>query len=270
MTARTRLLYARKDFEAAWESLGPRRRRPTPAVDAYRIARDKWVETVLRDVAGWAESLSWGQVPGVQAQSPNRVGHRHRAGSPDRTRRRSVRSGVGGRPGRLAAPDTQRSVGRDTQSTGWKRCCARTTFRSASSPTAAGGRWCAHAPSAMTASGVVDALTWVEEPRTRDAFLALIARQHIIGGDPDERLPVLFEESVAAAEEITEALGAQVRRAVELLIQSFSESAARRHAARPTRPAAGRHPPNLRSRSDDHDAHRVPAVRRGTRPAAVR
>ena len=37
---------------------------------------------------------------------------------------------------------------------------------------------------------------------------------------------MLFEESVAAAEEITEALGAQVRRAVELLIQSFSESAA--------------------------------------------
>ena len=78
----------------------------------------------------------------------------------------------------------------------------------------------------MAASGIVDALTWIEEPRTRDAFLALIGRQHIIGGDPAERLPVLFEESVAAAEEITEALGAQVRRAVELLIQSFSESAA--------------------------------------------
>jgi len=73
---------------------------------------------------------------------------------------------------------------------------------------------------------IVDALTWVEEPRARDAFLTLIGRQHIIGGDPTERLPALFEESVAAAEEITEALGSQVRRAVELLIQSFSESAA--------------------------------------------
>ena len=38
--------------------------------------------------------------------------------------------------------------------------------------------------------------------------------------------PSCSSESVAAAEEITEALGAQVRRAVELLIQSFSESAA--------------------------------------------
>jgi hypothetical protein len=78
----------------------------------------------------------------------------------------------------------------------------------------------------MPASGVVDALTWIEEPRARDAFFTLIGRQHIIGGDPAERLPALFDESVAAAEEITEALGAQVRRAVELLIQSFSESAA--------------------------------------------
>ncbi|WP_236747122.1 Eco57I restriction-modification methylase domain-containing protein [Mycobacteroides abscessus] len=90
------------------------------------------------------------------------------------------------------------------------------------------GRWwalvCARA-GAMAASGIVDALTWVEEPRTRDAFLTLTSRQHIIGGKENERLPVLFEESVAAAEEITEALGAQVRRAVELLIQSFSESA---------------------------------------------
>ena len=92
----------------------------------------------------------------------------------------------------------------------------------------------------MAASGIVDALTWIEEPRTRDAFLTVIVRQHLIGGDPTERLPVLFEESVAAAEEITEALGAQVRRAVELLVQAFSESAARRAAPRRAGSAAGR------------------------------
>ena len=48
------------------------------------------------------------------------------------------------------------------------------------------GRWwglvCAREGS-MAASGIVDALTWVEEPRTRDAFLTLIGRQYIIGGD---------------------------------------------------------------------------------------
>lgn len=94
------------------------------------------------------------------------------------------------------------------------------------------GRWwglvCAR-ENAMVASGVVDALTWTEEPRTRDAFLALIGRQYLIGGDLAERLPVLFEESVAAAEEITEALGAQVRRA------SYSSSPS--PSPRPTRAA---------------------------------
>jgi methylase of polypeptide subunit release factors len=78
----------------------------------------------------------------------------------------------------------------------------------------------------MVASGIVDALTWIEEPLTRDAFLTVIGRQYLIGGDPDERLPKLFERSVAEAEEITEALGGQVRRAVELLIQAFAEAAA--------------------------------------------
>ena len=70
--AQGRLSYARKDFEAAWETLD-RAGESSAALDAYRMARDKLVETVLRDVAGWAESLSWGQVPGVQAQSPNRL-----------------------------------------------------------------------------------------------------------------------------------------------------------------------------------------------------
>ena len=102
----------------------------------------------------------------------------------------------------------------------------------------------------MAASGIVDALTWIEEPRTRDAFLTLIGRQYIIGGDPAERLPVLFEESVAAAEEITEALGAQVRRAVELLDPVVLRVGRRRHAAAasPTRsrraPTTSTRPPS--------------------------
>src|SRR5438045_490034 len=45
----------RKDFEGVWEALD---RDPdnTIRIDAYRTSRDKWVETVLRDVIGWAES----------------------------------------------------------------------------------------------------------------------------------------------------------------------------------------------------------------------
>ena len=51
------------------------------------------------------------------------------------------------------------------------------------------------------------------------------APPRLIGRKPEDLLTELFGESVAAAEEITEALGTQVRRAVELLVQAMSEAA---------------------------------------------
>ena len=217
------LNYARKDFESAWENFD-RAGGGEPALDTYRVARNKWVETVLRDVAGWAESLSWGQVPGVQAQSPNRlvtVAADAALTGPD---------GIGALVYLVDPVESLRETPNDLwAATPIDRMEALLRENNIQLGIVTDGRWwglvCAR-PGSMTASGIVDALTWIEEPRTRDAFLAVIGRQFIIGGDAAERLPVLFEESVAAAEEITEALGAQVRRAVELLIQSFSESAA--------------------------------------------
>ncbi|GJO02299.1 hypothetical protein NJB18091_37020 [Mycobacterium marinum] len=212
---------ARKDFEAAWETLD-RASDQVAAVDAYRVARDKWVEAVLRDVAGWAESLSWGEVPGVQAQSPNRVvtvTTQAALTGPD---------GIGALVHVVDPVDSLRQTPNDLwAATPVDRMEALLRNNNVEIGILTDGRWwglvCARQGS-MAASGIVDALTWIEEPRTRDAFLTIIGRQYIIGGDPSERLPALFAESVTAAEEITEALGAQVRRAVELLIQSFSES----------------------------------------------
>ncbi|MBX7135187.1 MAG: hypothetical protein K1X67_21170, partial [Fimbriimonadaceae bacterium] len=217
------LNYARKDFESAWENFD-RASGAESALDTYRVARNKWVETVLRDVAGWSESLSWGQVPGVQAQSPNRlvtVTADATLNGPD---------GIGALVYLVDPVDSLRETPNDLwAATPIDRMEALLRENNIQIGIVTDGRWwglvCAR-PGSMTASGIVDALTWIEEPRTRDAFLTVIGRQFIIGGDAAERLPVLFEESVAAAEEITEALGAQVRRAVELLIQSFSESAA--------------------------------------------
>ncbi len=217
------LNYARKDFESAWENFD-RAGGGESALDTYRVARNKWVETVLRDVAGWSESMSWGQVPGVQAQSPNRlvtVTADAALNGPD---------GIGALVYLVDPVDSLRETPNDLwAATPIDRMEALLRENNIQIGIVTDGRWwglvCAR-PGSMTASGIVDALTWIEEPRTRDAFLAVIGRQYIIGGDSAERLPVLFEESVAAAEEITEALGAQVRRAVELLIQSFSESAA--------------------------------------------
>lgn len=220
------LIDARKDFESAWEALDRNPANDT-TLQAYRVARDLWAKTVLGDVAGWAESMSWGEVPGVQAQSPDRT--------VTITAQAALQSaeGIGALVHVVDPVDSLRQTPSDLwAATAIDRLEALLRENKVEIGIVTDGRWwglvCAREGS-MVASGIVDALTWVEEPRTRDAFLTLIGRQHIIGGDPVERLPALFVESVAAAEEITEALGAQVRRAVELLIQSFSESAATAH-----------------------------------------
>lgn len=216
------LVDARKDFETAWET-HDRSPDSDAALHDHRLERDKWVETILRDVVGWAESLEWGEVTGAHAQSPNRA---------ITVTAQAALTGPEG-PGALVHIIDPVDSLRATPSDLWAANPVdrlEAMLRTSKIPIGlvTDGRWwglvCAR-EGAIAASGVIDALTWIEEPRVRDAFFTLIGRQYLIGGDPTERLPVLFEESVAAAEEITEALGAQVRRAVELLIQSFSESA---------------------------------------------
>jgi hypothetical protein len=219
---------ARPAFDHAWEALDIDPDDETVQAK-YAEVRDVWVQTVLRDVAGWRTSLAWGPdcPPGVTAHSPDRrviVTPQAALSGPD---------GIGALVGVVDKCDSLHATGTD----GW---AATAIDRMEAMLRGAGiaigivtdGRWwalvCAR-PDAMVASGIVDAQTWVEEPLTRNAFLTVIARQYILGGDPNERLPTLFEESVAAAEEITEALGAQVRRAVELLIQAFAETAADHH-----------------------------------------
>ncbi|WP_435084450.1 Eco57I restriction-modification methylase domain-containing protein [Gordonia hongkongensis] len=75
-----------------------------------------------------------------------------------------------------------------------------------------------------TGSGMFNALTWAEEPLLRDAFFTLINQRRFRTLDTEQRLTKLFERSELEAEAITEALGTQVRRSVELLVQAFSEA----------------------------------------------
>lgn len=222
-TARDTLDPARLEFERAWERLD-RDPGSESTLAPFQQVRADWVRTVLTEVAGWQDLVVWGAgaAPEATVASPNRrvtVTPSAALGGPE---------GIGALVSVVPATQSLRDPGTD----GW---AASPIDRMEAMLRAAGvpigivtdGRWwalvCAR-PNVMVASGIVDALTWVEEPRTRDAFLTLIHRRHLIGGDQGERLPALFTESVAAAEEITEALGSQVRRAVELLVQAFSEA----------------------------------------------
>jgi hypothetical protein len=219
----TALVDAKKDFEQAWERVD-QNPDDDKALSNYRAVRDEWVQTVLREVIGWQESLRWAETSGIKAQSPNR----NVAIAPQ-----GVLVDLEGNNVALVYVIDPVDSLRETPSDGWAATPIdrmEELLRTADVPIGivTDGRWwglVSYKSGNMPASGVVDSITWIEEPRTRDAFLTLLGRQYLIGGDPKERLPLLFEESIAAAEEITEALGVQVRSAVELLVQSFSESA---------------------------------------------
>ena len=222
--AKTALGDAKPAFDAAWDRWD-RQRDAEGAVAAYRTARDEWIGVVLRDVLGLAPL--W--VPDDQ------VIHSAAVSSPD-TRVQAVASGTIRHDERIGALvwviDPVSSL-HDQGTDGWAASPVdrmEAMLRAGHLPigVVTDGRWWAivsATPAGLAASGVFDAQTWIEEPGTRNALVALLSVAHLVGGREDERLPALFAESVLAAEEITEALGVQVRKAVELVVQAFADAA---------------------------------------------
>ena len=198
----------------------------------YRQARDAWVGAVLHDVLGWGAYWRPAPDPALQAcaaTSPNEAVHVEPDGA----------LMVEGRVGALVLVVDPVGSLRDPLTDGWSASPVdrmEEMLRAGQASGAQGacsigvvtdGRWWAIVsapPGAMAASGIVDAQTWIEEPATRNAFVELLSIRRLLGGKAEERLPALFKASVLAAEEITVALGVQVRRAVELLVTAFSEA----------------------------------------------
>lgn len=61
---------------------------------------------------------------------------------------------------------------------------------------------------------------WSSEPLTLQAFISLLGVRRFFGA-PTERLPALLERSLSFQDEVTDALGEQVQRAVEVLVQAL-------------------------------------------------
>lgn len=238
--ARAVLADAKATFEHAWDAWD-KQPADVDRVAALRTARDTWAELVLRDIVGWAADLrvDLARTPAATSRgtSPNRVV----AVVPDWA---LVRDQTVGALVFLAEPcDSLHDVVDD----GWAASPidrAEAVLRASGIPLGlvTDGRWWALVSAqkdTMLASGVFDAQRWIEEPDVRDAFFALLSRQHLLGGKPEDRTSQLFLESVTAAEDVTEALGTQVRRAVELLVSAFSEASedARRRGAPDPLPA---------------------------------
>jgi hypothetical protein len=64
---------------------------------------------------------------------------------------------------------------------------------------------------------------WTQEPVTLQAFVHLLGVRRFFV-DESERLPALFDRSLKFQDEVTDALGEQVRRAVEVLIQALDKA----------------------------------------------
>jgi type I restriction-modification system DNA methylase subunit len=64
---------------------------------------------------------------------------------------------------------------------------------------------------------------WAQEPITLQAFVTLLGIRRFFTSK-DEQLPALFDDSLQHQDEVTDALGKQVRRAVEVLIQALDRA----------------------------------------------
>jgi hypothetical protein len=64
---------------------------------------------------------------------------------------------------------------------------------------------------------------WAQEPVTLQAFVHLLGIRRFFV-DESERLPALFDRSLKFQDEVTDALGEQVRRALEVLIKSLDKA----------------------------------------------
>lgn len=198
-------------WSAAWSA-------PT---EVYGAARDRWVTAVLRRLLDWSDDLQLSPA-GLAAQSPNG------AVTVSPWAALTAEGGASALVTVVDRTDNVRSAGAD----GWSanaidRMAVLLRETGVTIGIVTDGRWWALVSAAKdvtTASGVWDALLWREERPSRDAFLALASYTSIVGGASEKRLPMVFAKSVASAEEITEALGDQVRRAVELVLQSMSDT----------------------------------------------
>lgn len=213
---------AKPAFEKAWENWDEHPG-DEAALDLYREARDTWVDLVLRQGLRWGASYTVPAPAATEVRSPDYAV----------TVRADGALVHGDTTGALVLVTDPTDSLRDPLTDGWSASPIdrmEELLRASGVPigVVTDGRWWAIVsarPQTMVASGIVDAQTWIEEPQTRNAFIELLQRRRLVGGKQQDRLTELFGESVTAAEKITEALGTQVRRAVELIVQALSEGA---------------------------------------------
>ncbi|MGW1534208.1 Eco57I restriction-modification methylase domain-containing protein, partial [Streptomyces aureus] len=209
--------------------------------------RDEWVAYVLGRLLGWDDALTF------------RQGESEHDGL-DRLTLRVAEHNTEVRPDfALVEPGTDLAVEPDAQSAAKRVRLLGMTVPSGTAPTArvgGGGDWSA-APAdrlarllrhhgvplglvtdgrwwclvwaplgGVTTTAVFDAIGWNEaaERNVVRAFVSLLRRRRFFEYDDAETLVGLLKASLAAGEDVTEAMGVQVRQAVELLVDAIGRA----------------------------------------------
>jgi len=214
---------AKPAFEKAWDAWDMAGGDDAAALEAYRAARDVWVDIILRTVLGWKDFYLTPVSADVKVHSPDYSV----TVTPTGALSRDDTTGA-----LVLVTDPVESL-RAPLDDGWAASPVdRMEELLRTSGVRVGvvtdGRWWAVVsarPETMIASGITDSQRWIELPGVRNGFLQLLRLPRLVGRRQEDLLTELFNDSVAAAEEITEALGTNVRRAVELLVRALSESA---------------------------------------------
>ncbi|MCX4741806.1 Eco57I restriction-modification methylase domain-containing protein [Streptomyces antibioticus] len=209
--------------------------------------RDEWVVYVLGRLLGWDDALTF------------RQGESEHDGL-DRLTLRVAEHNTEVRPDfALVEPGTDLAIEPDAQSAAKRVRLLGMTVPSGTAPTArvgGGGDWSA-APAdrlarllrhhgvplglvtdgrwwclvwaplgGVTTTAVFDAIGWNEaaERNVVRAFVSLLRRRRFFEYDDAETLVGLLKASLAAGEDVTEAMGVQVRQAVELLVDAIGRA----------------------------------------------
>ncbi|MFC7659228.1 hypothetical protein ACFQV8_26555 [Pseudonocardia benzenivorans] len=199
---------------------------------------DEWIDYLLRDLLEWDRALYF---PAVTRRSSRTSPSR----SPSTTRRsprtsccstpppsvsRSSRARCGcwvwsARPAPTPPPASRTPPGPPPRSIGSRSSAGSTTSSWVWSPTAAGG--CSSGPRRGVTSHVVfDAVGWAEAA-DRDvvrAFRSFLRRSRFFSVPENQQLPALLKASEDSQEDLTDALGVQVRQAVELLVTAIGRA----------------------------------------------
>lgn len=203
-------------------------------LDDTRGRQRAWITYVLAELLGWGDALQWKDDGALDVMSLDVTEHETRISptfaliepgedpKPKTTRVLGLVCPPGTHPTARIASETWSATPVDRLA----RLCR---YHEVELGLVTDGRWwtLVRAPrDKVTTAATFDGAAWSEfaELTVVRAFVSLLSRTRFFGVPADETLEQLLERSEESQEEITEALGVQVRQAVELLVAAIGRA----------------------------------------------